>query len=177
MKVFYFRSKQGASKILAVYWIAILLIVAAGIYGMVYFYYSHPFDVRVLEAEALNAKVADCLSQQGKLVSEVYSDKVNTDFDLISKCDLNFSTEDFSDWKDFGQYYSEVNFYDINEKFLGTLKAGNTALKSDCEIQEEKGYEKVSTCVTSKMYVVSEGNSQILIEILGVVKKIEKNVK
>ena len=66
---------RGTDKILAIYWFLILVLVAGGIFLMVYTFYHHPVDVREVEAELLATKIADCLSHEGKLNSEVLKQK------------------------------------------------------------------------------------------------------
>ncbi len=60
------KNKKGAEKILAVYWFAILILVSAGVFSMV-FSFQAPYDVRELEASVLTGQVADCVSEQGIL--------------------------------------------------------------------------------------------------------------
>jgi hypothetical protein len=178
MKDFYLHSRKAASQMISVYWIAILLLVAASIYGMVYAYYSHPYDIRVSEAEILNSKVIDCLSQKGRLTPEiVFNENGVENFDILQKCKLNFGSEDAFDWKDTPQYFVEVNFYDVGKKSIGQLKAGNDVWKKYCDIQEDESYSRLAKCVTTRFYALGKENKQILGEVTGVIRKTEKNVK
>ena len=70
MKNKFLNSKTGADKVLSIYWFAILFIISIGIFSMVYVFYKTPFDVRGIESEILASKVAECISQQGRLDSE-----------------------------------------------------------------------------------------------------------
>ena len=55
------NNKRG-DKILSIYWFAILLIIAGGIFGMVYVFYGTPYDVREIETRVLTNQIADCIS-------------------------------------------------------------------------------------------------------------------
>ena len=73
--------KTATNKIIAVYWFAILVIVAGGVFAMVYVFYGHSFDVREIEASFLADKTADCLSYQGRINQELLNEKkFNEDF-------------------------------------------------------------------------------------------------
>jgi len=62
------KNKRGAEKVLSVYWFVILLLVAGGVFAMVYNFYHHPYDVREIEANLMINTVADCVSTGGKIV-------------------------------------------------------------------------------------------------------------
>lgn len=166
-------NKKGAEKIISVYWFVILIIVAGGIYAMVSTFYGHPYDVRDLEATILMNNVADCISKQGHLEEFVF-DEEETNF--LEKCNITFATEDFSNWKERGQYYLEINFYDVGEINLKTILEGEKSLKKDCDLNKNKSFELLPTCVNGRFYSL-DNNKQIFIDILSVVRKTEKNVK
>lgn len=172
--------KKGTDKMLSIYWFAILFLVAGGIFAMVYVFYSHPYDVRNIEADILNNKVADCISREGKINLDLESIE-ETDF--LKLCNLNFNVEDEFEWKKQGQYYLEVNFYTLEDtsNSLFNIEEGNKNLFSSCELQKEnnKEYNKLAKCVEKRFYSVDSKNKdkQYLIKILSVVRKAEKNVK
>jgi hypothetical protein len=173
-------NKKAANEVLAIYWYLILIITAGGIYAMIYIFYSGAYDVRGVEADLLNTKIADCLSYQGQLRESVYSKSFlisNTNFD--EKCNLNFNTEDVSDWKIQEQYYTEVNFYEINdtENPVTSAEYGNINWKFYCDIQKNGEYKKLVKCVEKRIYSTTADGNQFLIKILSVVRKTEKNVK
>jgi len=100
--------KRGTDKILSLYWFAILVIIAGGVAGMVYFFYDSPYDVREIEANLMIDRIADCLSSQGRINSEIIQ---NGNFDsnfkesFLEKCHLNLNVEDAYGWKELEQYY------------------------------------------------------------------------
>jgi len=163
---------KAATKIITVYWFAILILVAGGIVTMVSIFYDAPYDVREIEATLLSNKVADCLSQQGRLNDNLIKEGVfNQTFEeeFLEIC--SFYLEE-------GEYYSKINFYNVEDSAtsLFEISFGNNNLVSDCEIQEDKQYENSAICVEKRFYSL-EGDSQYLIKIVSAVKKIEQNVR
>ncbi len=67
-----FRNKRGADKIITIYWFAILMLVAAGVFSMVLSLQS-PYDVRELEASILADQIAGYLVPEGVLDSDIVS--------------------------------------------------------------------------------------------------------
>jgi hypothetical protein len=165
--------KKG-SKLISVYWFAILFIVAAAIAYMAYVFYGQPYDAREVEADILIDKIADCISAGGKL-NENW-EELNKD-NLLEVCNLNFNVEDFSDWKMQEQYYSEVNYYnfDIDEGIIPESKklkssAGNSGMESLCNTGEN-----MPKCLEEKFYVLGNLGEKYVIEIKSVVGKVDKN--
>lgn len=174
-------SKRGMEKMLSVYWFVILMIVAGGLFAMVTLFYGHPNDVRELEANILLNKVADCLSREGQINSDLlmqgnFSEEFRKNF--LKKCALNFAVEKI--W-DVPQYYVEINFYNFNNLNYSVfmISEGNKNLREDCKTKKDEGesYEKLGKCIERNIYVLDESNEQYVIKILSVVNKGEKNVK
>ena len=83
----FIKNRMGADKILSIYWFAILFIISIGVFSMVYVFYKTPFDVREIEAEILSSKIAECISQQGKLDSKWISENQGTtDLQTLGTC-------------------------------------------------------------------------------------------
>jgi len=168
-------NKKGAEKILSVYWFVILILVAGGVFAMVYLFYNHPYDIRDLEADILSNKIADCLSEKGYLKSKIFyqgSFSLSSE-NFLNKCNLNFESKEEEP-----QYYSEIQIYlfeNLNNPILEILN-GNKNLISSCEIQNEN-YQKLAKCSEKKFYTLDAENNQYLIKILSIVRKTEKNVK
>ena len=175
------KSKKAAGKMLSLYWFLILLIVAFGIWAMAYAYYSHPSDVRDIEARTLSNKVADCISQKGSLVGELFESgnlKPFTSDAFESFCHFNFKAEDVSEHKD--QYYIEISFFDANKipKFSNIIY-GESKIKDFCEkgVEEGQEFERLPKCLTRRFYSLDNNDQQTLVEIYVGVSKVEKNVK
>ena len=156
-------------KVLSVYWFAILVIIAGGVFAMVYLFYHQPYDVRELEADILAQKVAACISEKGMLKEELGDFK-------FDDCHLNFEVEEI--W-DVTQYYAGVEFFSIGDtdNSLLEISEGNKNFVSSCEIQEDEEYTKLAKCVERRFYSVDDKNNQYLIKILSVVGKGDKNAK
>ena len=171
------NNKRG-DKILSIYWFAVLVIVAGGIFAMVYIFYGAPYDVREIEANLLINKIADCVSYAGRINANLISGgKFNqtSGADFLRECHLVFSS---GEWEE-EQYYTEINFYkleDLKNPVLN-INAGNNKWGIYCAIQEKKEEEKLTKCVKKSFYSLDELNNQYIIKILAVVAKTEKNAK
>lgn len=178
------KNKKGADKVISVYWFLILVIVAGGIFAMVYTFYGAPYDVREIESNILSQKVADCISQNGKLDSQLISEgNFNEDFknNFLQNCDLTFETENEFDWNEEQQYFIDINFYTLEDLKIPKeqISAGNLNFISDCAIKDKKNkdYKTFAKCSENRFYALDENNNQYLINILTGIAKLEKNVK
>lgn len=174
-------NNKGGSKIIAVYWFFILIIVAGGIFGMVYSFYNHPYDVREIEGEIMINQIADCLSTKGELTSGLFdegdfSEPFKTNF--LDICHINLNVE--STWEKKPQYYFEIDFYNssnLDDSIFKIFKGDRNRI-ADCNIQEEKEYKRTAECVENSFFSFEKGSGDLyLIKILSVIKKTEKNVK
>ncbi len=169
-------NKHGADKLISVYWFAILFIVAAAIVYMVFIFYGEPYDVRELEANTLTNQVAGCLSEAGYLKPNLFN---NEEFkeNFLETCDINLDVEDVYGWKEQGQYYLEINFYDFgtypNSQSLFEISEGNLNLKSDCDIDNKN----FPFCLEREFYVIDGEDNRYVVSILSIVRKTEKNVQ
>ena len=163
---------KKADKIISVYWFAILFIVAAAIAYMVISFYGEPYDIRETEAHTLTNKVAGCLSEAGYLKEGVLSEDFRENF--MEKCKLNFEVEDVYGWREWGQYYVEINFYDFStNQSISSIKKGNEALKIDCD-KEGKTFP---VCLERSFYTLDKEKNQYQINVLSIVRKTDKNVQ
>lgn len=163
------KRNKRADKIISVYWFAILFLVAAAIVYMVVTFYGEPYDVRGIEANLLTNKISDCLSQGGLL------NKENLDAsNFLTKCKLNFNTEDIYGWKEQGQYYFEVQVAGFSDAVsIFDVAGGNVNLKDFCG----KTGKNLPACLEREFYTLDSENNQYKIKILSAVRKIEKNVQ
>lgn len=175
-------NKKGAEKILSVYWFVILIIVAGGIYGMIYMFYSHPFDIREMESHILVNNIADCISENGKINPSLFNDTGGLDKsfkeNFLARCNINFNSEPEWGWDEEEQYFIRVQFFtpqNLNNPFA-TISEGNVRWKESYYLNKEKGFEILEKGAEKRFYSV-DGNKQILIDLLAVVRKTEKNVK
>ena len=160
------KNKKGAEKIISVYWFAILVLVAGTIVYMVSTFYGDPYDIRGIESNIMINKIADCLSENGKLNSKINQNN------FLEECNLNFGND-----KD--EYYVEVEFYyfenynsENKEPFFNIVK-GNINLKSFGEIASASNSIFKSE---KSFYVLNENNEELIIKITSIIRKTEKNV-
>ena len=131
------------SKVLSVYWFAILTIVAIGIVAMVMIFYGKPYDVRTIEGEVMINKIVDCLSgDDGKLRQDISNE------DILQKCHFILTDE----------FYFEVNDFGI--------KQGYSNLRDSCDIREES-----VVCVKKSVYLLDSEGNENTIKILSAVSK------
>lgn len=169
---------KRADKILSIYWFAVLILVAGGVFGMVYVYYGTPYDVRGIEANILIDRIADCISYAGRINANFISNsqgvkKTGTEF--LKECHLNFKSNEWDD----EQYYTEVSIYKLEDMGAPVLNinAGDNKWLSSCELQQDNEKERLAQCVKKDFYSLDDANNQYIIKILAVARKTEKNVK
>jgi len=160
------NSKRGAEKVMSVYWFLILALVAAGVFIMVYNFYNYPYDIREIESNIMTNQIANCISTGGKL-NEVVSDS-NFSNDFLEVCNLNLETDE---WED-EQYYLEVNIEGLTK-----IVYGNLNLVSSCGVEKEIEEENLAKCSERIFYAIDGGGNDILIKVLSIVRKTEKNVR
>jgi len=173
------KNKKGGAKIITLYWFIILVIIAGGIFAMVYSFYNHPYDVRELEGEIMINKIADCLSTAGKLDKNLFNEgefSVSYKNNFLDICHFNLNVEE-SFMMSF-QYYFKIEFYNSSnlEKPVFEISKGDKNRIADCNIQKEKEYQRTAKCVEDEFFSFN-GEDLYLIKILSVIKKTEKNVK
>lgn len=178
------KEKKGAEKYLSFYWFFILMLIALGIFIMAYNYYGAPYDIRKVESEILVNKIADCISNQGKINPDFFIEKsLNPAISdiFLEECKINLNVEEGYSEISLPPYFFEIEFYKIENlsNSVLTIFGGNLNLKADCLINEEnnKNFRVLSKCTERRFYAVDNSSNQYLIKILSSVKKNEKNIK
>lgn len=174
-KINFFRNKKG-DKLLSIYWFAILMLVAGGVFAMVYIFYGSPYDVREIEANLMIDRIADCVSYAGKINSDFISDgSAKTVDDFLMQCHLSFESSDFTE----PQFFSKTEFYKLENTNVpvASYSAGDVKWAVSCNLQEDKSQERLAKCVEKSFYSLDNLGNQYIIKILAVVRKSEKNVK
>lgn len=172
-------NKKGSDKVISMYWFVIVIIVALGIFAMVYVFYSAPYDVRDVESEILSSKIVDCLSRNGNIDSYFISGK---EVNILDNCSLTFKVENEFEWGKTEQYFFEIEIIELSKQDPSTnilFSGGNTNWKEDCFIKDKKGkeYKKLVKCNEKRVYAVDGLSNQYLIKVLSGVGKSEKNIK
>jgi len=171
------RNKVGADPILSIYWFVIIIVIGVGLVGMVYIFYSAPYDIRSVEAEILSNKLADCIARNGKIDYSFISDK-NTN--VFEKCSLNFNIEKEFQSKE-EQYFFKIEILELNSNPYSkiVMSGGNINWEGDCFIVDKQGepYKNLVQCSEKRVYAVNDSSNQFLIRVLSGVGKNEKNIK
>lgn len=108
-------NKKG-DKIISVYWFVILFLVAAAVVYMVAIFYGTPKNIQEAESKIMANKVAECISEGGYLKEDILGNNYFKN-NLLKECNINFSVEDFTEWKDKSQYYLEVEIHKFDSAF------------------------------------------------------------
>ena len=169
------KNKKGTDMILSVYWFAILALVAAGIFVMVYLFYGHPSDVREMEVSILIDKIATCFAQGGRVLDNV--GEINSG-NFLEKCNLDFDVEEVFKIRE-GQYYVNISFDKLDNPeniFHEVIEVGNANFVSSC-FSDDVEYKRQAICIQEKFYALSQDNKKIMITIFTSVRKTEKNAK
>jgi len=165
MKFEILKNKRGAEKLFSIWWFLVLVIVGLGIVAGVFIFFSSEVDVREIEVDILNTKIADCIVEQGFLIESALDDN----FDILSACRLSENV--FSQGSNF---FIKINFLDesganIREPVL----KGDFSFEKDCEVQEPADGEKVEAekfpkCIQKKYYSLYYKDGQIKKAVLGI---------
>ena len=173
------NNKRGEEKIISVYWFVILLLVATGVVIMVNVFYGSPYDIRLIEAEILSEKVANCIEEGGEINPDLMTSegRFREEFgdNFLDYCDITFKTQ--SEFEE-GQYYIEINFAEKRNpgKILFGIFEGNPNFKGDCDLDGKK-HKKLAQCVQKEFFSLGEKEKIYSIKITSIVRKIEQNVK
>lgn len=163
------KNKKGAEKVLSVYWFAILILVATGIFIMVSNFYNYPYDVRDMETNILLNKVADCISTGGIINDYVLNGNFENNF--MDICSLNFNTE--SSFTDI-QYYVSVEISN-SSSILENFEKGNKNLITSCGLEKDVEESNLAICAQREFYALDSASKPYLIKLLTIVRKTEKN--
>lgn len=186
------KKRKGSSKMISLYWFAMLVIIAGGIFAMVVTFYGHPYDVRGLEVDILGKKTADCLSKGGELNENLFnksSGNFSEEFkeNFLEECNLNFEDETS---KGRSNYYTEILFYEAEEindsgftegSPVFEVRKGNQNWREGCSVEED--YSSSARCMEKRVYstapeeIPGKSGKQYLIKIISIVGKVNENVK
>lgn len=163
----FLRNRKG-EEVLSLYWFALIIIVAGGIFGMVWIFYGNTYDIRDIEANLLIDKIADCISYGGKIDDSIISNGEVIQFDF-SQCHLNFDGEE-------EEFFYKVEIYKFEdlENPCFEKNAGNLNLEAAYSINEYS--ENLPTGAEKSFYSLDNLENQYVIKILTVVRKIKQNV-
>lgn len=142
-------SKKADSKLLSIWWFAVLIAIGLGIVAGTLVFYSSKSDVRLAEAGILADRVLDCIVEQGSVSQEFLDLK----FNVFETCGINKKRIESS-----GNYYLKISFA---RRGAGDLKEypsyGNAAFEEDCKFGETMVKSEHYPICVEKSLIVSSG--------------------
>lgn len=124
-------NKKGAEKILSVWWIFVLGIIAGFIIIGVLIYYRADINIKEFEADILAERIVRCLVDNGYL----NQDFLEKEFDIFEEC--NLKKEVFGKGNNF---YFNVSVHDkdgnLLRKSAEDIIEGAVSFEKDCQISE-----------------------------------------
>jgi len=129
-------NKRGSEKIMSVVFILYLILIGAGVIILVAQYVNSPVDVRQLETKILQTNFMECITENGYVISDVFSD----DFNLYTYCHLNKDIlNPSSDDKREDYFWFNISFFNESGSMVrNSLSAGNSMYQSDCDVNVGK---------------------------------------
>ena len=161
-------------KTVSIYWFFILFIVASAIVFIVFSLYGKPLDVRQMEGIFLAEKVADCVSQGGKISPE--GERLMKREDILKVCHLNFAVEPFKEYWNNDQLYVALEFFDGGQTSISSVYGGNENLKVNNNLNFiEPNKKNLPFCVQRIIFSNGEEGKYYSIKIFTCVGKKGKN--
>jgi len=141
MKIQKIKNKKAATKLLSIWWFAILLIIAVGIIIGTSIFFSKKIDVRLLESDIIAAKLTDCvIDARGVIDLEALNLKDDAaKGSFLEKC--GFNSEIISSSSD---YFARINLYEAGsnppKEIMSPIYFGNSAFEGDCPVGASASY-------------------------------------
>lgn len=170
-------NNKGDERMLIFYWLMIFVVVGVSVSVGVILFFNGPIDVRLVEADALNDRVIDCLIERGHLKYEFFNDSFSEE--LEDYCGIVLDEQEF---------FVEVktyHFYDCDfssdpnartcpdSAFVRSLFVGNEDFRTACQLEGDK----FPKCVKKNVFALNATDgSPFLVEVVSGVAKINKNV-
>lgn len=149
-----FNTKRADSKLLSIWWFAVLTAIAVGVVIATMIFFSAKVDVRLLEADVLASRVIGCISNEGVISQDFIEGKLN----IFEKCGLNEKVLDSAD------YFIKVENLGQN-KIL--LEKGNSAFEKDCLIAKSMiKADKFARCVNLDIKLKDINNKEVSLKII-----------
>lgn len=164
----------------AIYWFAILFIIAGATVAMVSLFYGNPYDVREIETNLMINKFSDCVSDNGEINGEFLNgSRLKENVSIKKVCGFNFKPISSGNVKKREQYYLKASFYELGSGVpKKTYFAGSKEFGPQCEIQaKEKEYQRTAKCANRSFYVANDTESAYKVNVLSAVAKTGKNAE
>jgi hypothetical protein len=153
------KNKQADSKILSIWWFAVLAAIGVGVVIATLVFFSGKVDVRLLEADVLSARIINCVVTNGVVLEEF----IQGNFDIFEKCGINKEIIDSSN------YYLKISLFDENKKALGkNLVFGNNAFEEECKVGASMiTATNFARCTENEAIFVNSNNKNITLNIVA----------
>lgn len=118
--------KKADSKLLSIWWFAVLIIIGTGVIVGSFIFYSNKVDVRLIEADLITAKIIECMSEGGHINQDYMAGKL----DIFEKCSFDKNVIES------GSYFIRVGIYDNKGELIKDSEKyfGDVTLEKDCLI-------------------------------------------
>jgi hypothetical protein len=174
------KNKKADERLLSIYLFIIYIIVSIGFVSGVLLFHGAGLDIRVVEAGILGDKILECFVEEGVLRQEVLNESLEG-FDFEEFCNFDFRDNsgsyggveqtgarvDIFKFSSCSKVDGETNCDDLKK----TINFGRDDFFIFCDL---KG-DRIPKCSKKWAYVLNHDDEKIAINILSVVRKVEKN--
>jgi hypothetical protein len=153
------KNIRADSKLLSIWWFAILGIIATVVVVSTLMFYSGKLDVRLIESDILSERVIDCFVDNGFLRQDI----LGANFDLFSTCGISKSMIENS-----GNFYMNVTVFSEDKKQIKSYVYGNQAFAKECAIGDVmKKSTNYPLCISKKIEVLSRNQNKFSLNVLA----------
>jgi hypothetical protein len=146
-------NKKASEKVLSIWWIFVLVVIAGGIVIATSIYFSSEVNVNPIEADALANRLVMCISDSGHLNNQALDS-------IFDSCYLNRSL-----FENQSNFYFSVSIYN-GDKLLKNIFAGDNSFFKDCLIAGKVATKNFPQCSVKKMRLL-DGDKNLMIVVLG----------
>jgi len=144
----FFKNKKAGEKLLSIWWLIVLALVAVAVVAGVLIYYGAELNTKKIEAKILHERIYGCLVEQGVIRQDFIEEKNN--FNIFSKCGLSQKILDSEN------FYFKIVLSSDEESFENIeVKKGKTSIEADCDVSEGVVAKHYAKCL-KRNYVVSD---------------------
>ena len=149
-----------SAKLLSVWWIFVLGVIAGGLVIGVSIYYSSDININLVHADILKNRISNCLIQDGKIVYNLEK------YDFFKECKISKKVLDN------GEFFIKILIYD--DKIIYEKNYGNSAHEKDCKIIEKISSKSALRCISKKEIAGYNGKDVVVELIYGINQEGEK---
>lgn len=148
--------KKAETKLLAIWWFLVLIIITLGIVMGTSFFTANKLDVREAEAGILIEKVANCVIVNGMVNEKA----INSIFD---SCYLNEKIINQS-----SSYFIKIQILNSTDKIIRQYVFGNNALEADCKVGAAMtSAKKFPRCLEKSFFAVNSFGENVKLNLIA----------